>query len=170
MFKNISKFSWFSFVPFQLIGLFTTALLILGVISTNYLWFTLIGWILIAGLGVAVGYHRVFSHNTHPDLPKWKENIILFCGTLSGEGSSISWTAIHRGYHHRYSDTDKDLHSPIHGKFYSAFTWTTKITENNPINMRYAANLLRKPNHIWFHNNQFKILFKMKNEICSLRI
>jgi len=34
-------------------------------------------WCMVCGLGVAVGYHRVFSHKTH-QLPTWKENIILF--------------------------------------------------------------------------------------------
>ncbi len=159
IFKNISKFAWWSYVPFQVLGLITVTLLCYRIIPIYYLWFTLVGWALIAGLGVAVGFHRIFSHNTHPNLPTWKENIILFFGTLSGEGSSLSWVAIHRGYHHKYSDTDRDLHSPIHGKFYSVFTWTTKITESNPINMRYAVNLLRKPNHLWFHNNQFRILW-----------
>ena len=159
MFKNISKYSWFSFLPFITLGSITVGLYVTVVIPVYYLIFTLIGWALIAGLGVAVGYHRIFSHNTHPDLPIWKQNIILFLGTLSGEGSSISWVAIHRGYHHKYSDTGKDLHSPTHGKFYSVFTWTTKITEANPVNMRYAANLLRKSNHMWFHNHQFKILW-----------
>jgi fatty-acid desaturase len=159
MFKNISRYSWFSFLPFISIGLLTIVLFVNGIIPLWYLWFTFLGWVCIAGLGVAVGFHRIFSHNTHPNLPKWKENLILFFGTLSGEGSSISWVAIHRGYHHKYSDTPKDLHSPIHGKFYSVFTWTTKITEANPINMRYAVNLLRKENHMWFHNNQYKILW-----------
>lgn len=113
---------------------------------------------LIAGLGVAVGYHRIFSHNTHPNLPTWKENIILFFATLSGQGSSITWAAIHRGYHHKHSDTDKDIHSPIKGIYYAFFGWATKITENNPIiSLKYAGPILRKPNHVWFHQHQMKI-------------
>jgi fatty-acid desaturase len=160
MFKNISKYSWLSFVPFVSIGILTICLLVIGIIPVSYLFLTLIGWMLIAGLGVAVGYHRVFSHNTHPNLPTWKENIILFLGALSGQGSSITWTAIHRGYHHRYTDTEKDLHSPMHGLYHAFFGWATSITENNPrFNLKYASNLLRKSNHIWFHNNQMRILW-----------
>lgn len=162
MFDNISKYSWFSFVPMISLGILTIVLLITGVIPLWYLILSFIGWVGIAGLGVAVGYHRIFSHNTHPNLPRWKENIILFLGTLSGQGSSLSWAAIHRGYHHKYSDTAQDLHSPIHGKFYAFFTWATKITPNNVgFNMKYASNLIKKSNHIWFHNNQFKILWGM---------
>lgn len=160
MFRNISKYSWFSFIPFLSIGIITICLLILGIIPTVYLWLTLIGWILIAGLGVSVGYHRIFSHNNFPDLPKWKENIILFFGTFGGQGSSMSWSAIHRGYHHKFADTERDLHSPKFGIYHAIFGWSTKITQNNPcVSFKYAGNLLRKPNHIWFHNNHMHILW-----------
>jgi stearoyl-CoA desaturase (delta-9 desaturase) len=79
---------------------------------------------------------------------------------MSGEGSAITWTAIHRGYHHRHSDTDRDIHSPTRGFYHAFFGWATKITEaSNIINLKYAANLLRKPNVIWFHENQMRILW-----------
>lgn len=160
MFKSISKYSWFSFVPMISLGIITIILFTIGTIPLWYLIPAFFSWVLIAGLGIAVGYHRVFSHNTHPNLPTWKENVLLFLGTLSGQGSSLTWTSIHRGYHHKYTDTPRDPHSPIHGKMYAFFTWSTKITEQNPgFNMKYASNLLRKPNHIWFHNHQMKILW-----------
>lgn len=160
MFKSISKYTYFSFIPFFILGVVTVVLLILKVIPAYYLLFTLVSWVLISGLGVAAGYHRIFSHKNYAGMPTWKENIILFFGALSGQGSSISWTAIHRGYHHLHTDTDRDLHSPIHGKWYAFFTWATKITEENlVINMKYAVDLLRKPNHVWFHKNQLRILW-----------
>jgi fatty-acid desaturase len=160
MLNKISKYSWFSFLPMITLGMLTIVFFITGIIPLWYLVLSFISWVLVSGLGVAVGFHRIFSHNTHPNLPKWKENIILFFGTMSGQGSSITWTSIHRGYHHKYSDTVKDLHSPIHGKFYAFFTWTTKMTQDNlGFNMKYAGKLLRDPNHIWFHNNQLKILW-----------
>jgi stearoyl-CoA desaturase (delta-9 desaturase) len=153
-------YALFSFVPFLTLGILTIALFALSIIPMYYLIFTFISWVLIAGLGVAVGYHRIFSHNTHPNLPCWKENILLFLGTMSGQGPSIIWVAIHRGYHHRYSDTVKDLHSPIHGILYAFFGWTLKITKDNPtINLRFAGPILKKKNHIWFYENDMKVLW-----------
>jgi stearoyl-CoA desaturase (delta-9 desaturase) len=160
MFKTISKYSWFSFLPFVMLGAITIYLYSIGIIPAWYSIFSAIGWSLIAGLGVAVGYHRVFSHNTHPNLPRWKENILLFFGTLSGQGSSITWSAIHRGYHHRSSDTERDLHSPKHGIWHAFFGWATKITEANPVvNLKYAGPILRRSNHLWFHQWQMWILW-----------
>lgn len=160
MLKNISKYIWFSFIPLILLGIVTILLFLLGIIEPYYIVFTLISWVLISGLGIAVGYHRIFSHNNYPNLPKWKENIILFFGTMSGQGSSITWSAIHRGYHHKYSDTERDLHSPKSGIYHAFIGWANKITENNPIvNLKYAGPILRKTNHLWFHKHQMKILW-----------
>lgn len=92
-----------------------------------------------------------------------------FFGTLSGQGSSITWSSIHRGYHHKYSDTERDLHSPEKGIYHAFFGWATKITENSGIlNLKYAGNLLKKSNHLWFHNNQMKILWAVPLIILAI--
>ena len=74
---TISKSFWFQWIPSVLLGLTTILLLAVGVIPLYYLCYTFIMWMLVCGLGIAVGYHRIFSHKTH-NLPTWKENIILF--------------------------------------------------------------------------------------------
>lgn len=123
------------------------------------LWpFVLLAWALISGLGIAVGYHRVYSHKTH-NLKPWLDNIILYLGALGGQGSSISWVAVHRGYHHRFSDTEKDLHSPVaHGVLHAFIGWYWKLTETT-INHKFAADLLRKPNHVFVHKHYIKIVY-----------
>jgi fatty-acid desaturase len=159
MLNNISKSFWFQFVPAMFFLVLGIVLLATGIIPAYYLYGTFIMWILVCGLGIAVGYHRVFSHKTH-NLPTWKENILLFFAALGGQGSGIFWVALHRGYHHPYSDTEKDLHSPIHGKGWAFIGWWLTVTEYNPrINMKYAVDLLRKSNHLWFHNNYYKVLW-----------
>lgn len=158
--QTLPKGFVFQVIPIMLSGSIALVLLALGVIPLYYLFFTVVMWTLIAGLGVAVGYHRIFSHKTH-NLPAWKENIILFFAALAGQGSSIFWVSVHRGYHHPYADTERDLHSPVvYGKYHAFIRWHARITDaNNTVNMKYAVDLLRKSNHIWFHNNQLKILW-----------
>ncbi len=158
--KNISKYTFFSFIPFLSLGILTIFLFFLKVIPLYYLYFAFIGWILIAGLGTEMGFHRIFSHKQYKNLPTWKENIILFLGSLGGQGSSITWASIH-GQHHKYADKELDLHSPqTHSKWYSVFGWSFNITENNnPMNFKYSMDLIRKSNHEWFHKHQLKILW-----------
>ena len=157
---TISKSFWFQFVPAMTIGSFTIALLALGYIPLGYLWVTLVMWALVCGLGIAVGYHRVFSHRTHK-LPTWKENIILFFAAFAGQGSSIFWAALHRGYHHPYSDTKRDIHSPVaYSKLHAFVGWYLTISErSSPVSIKYAMDLVRKKNHMWFHKNYMKILW-----------
>lgn len=124
----------------------------------GYLLFVLLGWMLVSGLGVAVGFHRVFSHRTHSPAP-WLDNLLLFLGTLAGQGSSISWVAVHRGYHHRFADTEKDLHSPIaHGFWQALFGWYLTM-DPKAINNKYSVELLRRKNHVLFHRHYTKILY-----------
>lgn len=158
--NSVSKSFWFQFIPAMIIGSITIALFALGIIPLYYLWFTFVMWILVCGLGIAVGYHRVFSHKTHK-LPAWKESIILFFATFAGQGSSIFWVALHRGYHHPFADTQRDIHSPVaYGKLHAFVGWYRTITErDSPISIKYAFDLLRKPNHLWFHKNNMRILW-----------
>jgi stearoyl-CoA desaturase (delta-9 desaturase) len=158
--KHISKSFWFQFVPAIVLGSISIALLFLKIIPLYYLFCTFVMWILCCGLGIAVGYHRVFSHRTH-QLPSWKENIIQFFAVFAGQGASIFWVALHRGYHHRFSDKKQDLHSPVvYGKLQSFIGWQYNITEeSNPVNIKYAVDLLRKSNHVWFHKHHLQILW-----------
>lgn len=155
---NINKGVWFGIAPLMAMGGVTTALFVTGIIPLVYLWASLVMWVLISGLGIAVGYHRVFSHRTHI-LPVWKENILLFFGTLSGQGSCIFWVALHRGYHHPYADTPKDYHSPVvYGKWQAFLGWINKTTFD-AVSLKYAVDLLRKPNFIFFHKYYYDILW-----------
>ena len=143
-------------LPMLLLGIFG---IVTMVMTSSYIWLlaTLVFWILLSGLGIAVGYHRVFSHQCYK-LKPWLDNIILFLGTMGCQSSSITWTAIHIGYHHPYSDKEKDLHTPVRG-FWNAFLgWTFKVTPAT-VNHKYAVKLLRKPNHVFFHKHYFRIVW-----------
>lgn len=156
---KISKSFWFQFVPAVLLGTLTIVLLVVGIIPLTYLYATLVMWVLVCGLGIAVGYHRVFSHKTHK-LPPWKENIILFFAVFAGQGSSLFWAALHRGYHHPYSDKKQDIHSPVvYGKLHAFVGWYLMVREiDNPVSIKFAIDLVRKKNHVWFHKNYNRIL------------
>jgi stearoyl-CoA desaturase (delta-9 desaturase) len=54
--------------------------------------------------------HRMLTHKafkTH----KWIEYICTFFAVAGSHSSAITWVAVHR-QHHRYSDKEKDPHSP----------------------------------------------------------
>ena len=64
----------------------------------------------VTGLGITVGFHRLFSHRGF--VPRRALKITLaVLGSMAVEGSVTSWVATHRR-HHLFSDRAGDPHSP----------------------------------------------------------
>jgi stearoyl-CoA desaturase (delta-9 desaturase) len=63
-----------------------------------------------SGLGVTVGYHRLFTHNSFK--AKRPMRIMLaVMGSMAVQSPPITWVADHRR-HHAFSDREGDPHSP----------------------------------------------------------
>ncbi len=78
-------------------------------------------WWLTGGVGITLGYHRYFTHRSFAT-PKPVEYLLAIIGCMAGESGPIGWVAAHR-YHHTYSDTDQDPHSPLRGFFWAHMGW-----------------------------------------------
>jgi len=63
------------------------------------------------GFGIALGYHRLFTHDGYECGPVVKA-ILLIAGGLSLEGAVDNWVRTHK-YHHAYSDKPGDPHTPF---------------------------------------------------------
>jgi len=106
---------WITLTPLiALYGIFTTKLTFY-----TFIW-TIVGY-LISGLGITVGYHRLFAHKSFTP-NRFLKYIILACGTSAFQGSCLWWARDHRA-HHRYVDTDKDPYNIKRGFFYSHMGW-----------------------------------------------
>jgi stearoyl-CoA desaturase (delta-9 desaturase) len=76
----------------------------------------------ITGLGLTLGYHRLFAHRGF-EVPRWLEHVIAICGYLAIQRGPIFWVSMHR-LHHRYSDIPgRDPHTPREGFFHVHFGW-----------------------------------------------
>ena len=74
-----------------------------------------------AGLGITLGYHRLFSHRAF-NASKLVKYFFGFAGSGALQGSIKWWSRNHR-IHHRYIDTDKDPYNAKRGFFYSHLGW-----------------------------------------------
>jgi fatty-acid desaturase len=121
-------------------------------LGTTHLLYFVLGLVWIYGFGVSVALHRVFAHRTHQPR-QWLKILLLVCGTMSCEGSTILWCALHRGTHHPSADTVTDPQSPSnnHGWWMKLQGW--KIGLEKHIKIRTVQDLLRDPYHQWFHTN-----------------
>jgi stearoyl-CoA desaturase (Delta-9 desaturase) len=64
----------------------------------------------ISGLGIAMGFHRYFTHLSYKAKPALRIALAI-AGSLAIEGPVLNWVADHRR-HHKYSDREGDPHSP----------------------------------------------------------
>jgi stearoyl-CoA desaturase (delta-9 desaturase) len=65
---------------------------------------------LFTGLGVTVGYHRLFTHQSF-EASRPLKIVLAIAGSMSVQGNIIGWVATHRR-HHAFSDQEGDPHSP----------------------------------------------------------
>jgi stearoyl-CoA desaturase (delta-9 desaturase) len=64
----------------------------------------------LTGLGITVGYHRLFTHRSFKT-SRTLRALLAVLGSMAVEGPVIEWVATHRK-HHRFSDHSGDPHSP----------------------------------------------------------
>lgn len=77
----------------------------LGILAVMYL---------VTGIGITVGYHRLFTHRAFETSRPVKYTLAVL-GCMSAEGAPIIWAAQHR-QHHATSDQEGDPHSPYVGR------------------------------------------------------
>jgi fatty-acid desaturase len=136
-------------------------LCIVALFTINYTWLYIAGitflWMLFGGYGIAVGYHKYFSHKSFETYPIIEKLLSIF-GLMSMAGSTLFWVSFHRGTHHRYADQIQDLHSPRHGIFKSFIWWQNSI-DYDSVNILAGRDILRNKFLVWQHKNQNKIFW-----------
>lgn len=112
-------------------------------------------------IGISIGYHRYFTHNTFKT-SKFFEIIFLLFGLICGGRSALTWCAVHR-YHHSTSDTKDDPHSPLYqGSLKVIFSqWRL-----NYIPKKYIVPLMKNPRLRFFH--KYGIYIYIFYGICTL--
>ncbi len=98
-------------IPFLAIftGVTRTALILAFVTFTTRMFF------------ITAGYHRYFAHKTYR-LNRVSQFVWAFGGTMAAQKGPLWWAAHHRN-HHRFSDSERDVHSPQRGFWWSHVGW-----------------------------------------------
>jgi stearoyl-CoA desaturase (delta-9 desaturase) len=147
---------WSGVVPAHILGWWTLFQIAAGSAPSRWWIATLIGYFCIMVLGVSLGLHRYSSHGGFT-VNKYVKILLLWFGTLSGQGSAIVWSTIHRGYHHKFPDKEGDPHSPKDGFWHSYIFWMFKLKQNS-LSPKSVLNLIRDPVQVFFHKHYVKIL------------
>ena len=70
---------------------------------------------------ITAGYHRYFAHRSYKTSRAF-QFILAFGGGTAVQQGALWWASHHR-LHHRFSDTDRDIHSPQKGFMWSHVGW-----------------------------------------------
>ncbi|MCH2202046.1 MAG: fatty acid desaturase [Fuerstiella sp.] len=99
---------------------------------------------LTCSIGICLGYHRYLAHKSLK-LRAPAKFMVLLAGSLSAEGSPLTWAATHR-LHHQRSDQEGDPHSPLVGPWWSHVMWLfvrRNDFEQETLYRRYAPELIQ---------------------------
>ena len=121
--------------------------------STLHWCIALVIYFLNGCIGMTMTYHRLLSHKSWV-APKWFYYLGTLLATIGMTGSAISWVAIHRK-HHRFSDTEKDPHSPS----FKGFVYCQWFSMFIAVDLKYVIDLLQDKFMCFQHKYYFLIIF-----------
>jgi fatty-acid desaturase len=156
------------FIKVQISSLIFLLFLLLMVkqIGITFFVFTLIFYFLFYVLGLNV-VHRCISHNQFK-LTKFGKILSTYFMLFTMVGDPITFSNIHR-YHHRYTDTDLDPHTPTKGKFYALIGWLFDSSREK-IPYSNVKDLLKDPFLKFVLVHQIKIIWITIFIICSISL
>jgi stearoyl-CoA desaturase (delta-9 desaturase) len=113
------RLNWRSSVPFFLAHLAPVAIVFTGVTAKA----VVLGVVLyvVRMFLITAGYHRYFAHRSFK-VGRVTQFLLAFGGTTAAQKGPLWWAANHR-IHHRESDTEADVHTPLKGFWHSHVGW-----------------------------------------------
>ena len=129
------------------------AIAVAGAIWTGFSW-KLLGLAVLSYYlrmaGTTIGYHRYFSHRTFKTSRAFQV-FLAFWAQTSAQKGALWWAAHHRD-HHKYSDTDGDIHSPLRGFWWSHMGWIL-CNKYNATRYENIKDFAKYPELRWLNRN-----------------
>ncbi len=98
---------------------------VVGIIAGGWSWSgaaLALGSYFVRMIVVTATYHRYFSHRSYKTSRVFQ--FLLALGAQTAAQKGVLWWASHHRWHHKYSDTPKDVHSArLRGFWYSHIGW-----------------------------------------------
>lgn len=132
-----------------------------------HLEYVILGVCLYSATGISIFYHRLLSHNSFKT-NKLIEYIGVTLCSFGNNGSPATWAGVHIN-HHKYTDTDKDPHTPTLYGLYKQLLIVTSVQVKDPYymkriigegyelscNRKTVIKILKSSNYYKFLHNQY---------------
>ena len=138
-------------VPFIAVHLACLAVMWTGVSVTALA----IGFMTLAlrMFGLTAGYHRYFCHRAFKTSRVF-QFVLAWLGTAAAQKGPLWWAGHHRS-HHRYSDTEEDVHPPGVRCFLWAHAGWTMSPKNRRTKVEWVPDLTKYPELVWLDRNHY---------------
>jgi stearoyl-CoA desaturase (Delta-9 desaturase) len=103
-------------------------------------------------LAITGGYHRYFSHRSYK-LSRVPQFVLAFVGTSAAQKGPLWWSAHHRA-HHKNSDTERDIHSPKRGFWWSHVGWIL-CDKYNKTDRDAIKDFTKYPELVWLDKHDW---------------
>jgi stearoyl-CoA desaturase (delta-9 desaturase) len=107
-------------------------------------------FVVLNGIGIGSGYHRLWSHRTYDAHPllQW---FLAIAGGMALQNSIIVWSARHRVHHRDVDDNDKDPYSIGRGFWFAHVGWMLRDYPSGAIDYSVVPDLQQDPVAAWQH-------------------
>jgi len=103
--------------------------------------------------GITAGYHRYFSHRSYK-MGRAPQFLMAFLAQTSGQKGVLWWAAQHR-IHHRHSDQDPDVHSPVRSGFWWSHVGWVLSNRHDDYDPKLVADFARFPELRWLDRHHW---------------
>jgi stearoyl-CoA desaturase (delta-9 desaturase) len=131
-----------------------------GIVHGYSLW----AWIFFAmfvvlnGIGIGSGYHRLWSHRTYEAHPALKWFLAIF-GGMAMQNSIIVWCARHRVHHRDVDDNEKDPYSIGRGFWFAHIGWMLRDYKSGIVDYNLVPDLQKDPVAAWQHRRYWALVW-----------
>jgi len=139
-----------SSIPFILLHFLPLLAFVTGV-TWRAVWLGVILYF-VRMLAITAGYHRYFSHRSYR-LGRVSQFVLAFIGSTAAQKGALWWAAHHRA-HHKNSDTERDIHSPIRGFWWSHVGWIL-CDKYNKTDSDAITDFTRYPELVWLDKHDW---------------
>lgn len=139
-----TRILWVYAIPIALMHVLALTALVPWLFSWTGLVVMIVG-VHVFGQGINIGYHRLLAHRSF-QTSRWVERFFVLLALCCMEDTPARWVANHR-FHHKYSDTEPDPHSPLVSFLWSHIGWLMFYNaemHNIAAYQKYVPDLIRE--------------------------
>lgn len=113
--------------------------------------------LILNGIGIGSGYHRLWSHRTYKAHPALRVFFAIF-GGMALQNSVLIWSVRHRLHHRNVDDNDKDPYSIGRGFWFAHVGWMLRDYKSGVVDYSVVPDLMKDPVVVWQHKHYWSLV------------